>query len=61
MPKRPSPDKLQPTPLSWDIYRAAAKGKWIGTAEATDERDAVEKAAIEFKTDAWRLIAVRRR
>ncbi len=60
MPKRPSPS--QPTPLvSWDIYRAASKAKWIGSVEASDEGSAIEAAAIEFKTDAWRLIAVRRR
>ncbi len=61
MPKRPSPDKPQPTPLSWDIYRAANKAKLIGSVEAGDAEAAIEKAAIEFKTDAWRLIATRRR
>jgi len=45
MPKRPSPDKPQPTPLSWDIYRAASKAKWIGSVEASDESSAIEKAA----------------
>jgi|SRR5258707_14709318 hypothetical protein len=30
---------LKPPPLlRWDIYRAAAKAKWIGEVEATDER-----------------------
>jgi hypothetical protein len=59
MPKRPSPDKPQPTPL-WDIYRAAKKAVWIGTVEAPDADAAIEAAAKEFKTEAWRLLAVRR-
>jgi hypothetical protein len=59
MPKRPSPS--QPTPLLWDIYRAASKAKWIGTIEAADADAAIEAAAKEFKTDANKLIAVRRR
>jgi hypothetical protein len=60
MPKRPSPS--QPTQLSsWDIYRAASKAKWIGSVEAADADAAIKAAAIEFKTDARRLIAVRRR
>ncbi len=30
---------LKPPPLlRWDIYRAAAKAKWIGEVKATDER-----------------------
>ncbi|SRR5260370_14427834 len=54
--------KPQPSqPTSWDIYRAAAKAKLIGTVEAVDERAAIEKAAKEFKTDASKLIAVQRR
>jgi hypothetical protein len=60
MPKRPSP--RQPVQLwSWDIYRAASKAKWIGTVEAADADAAVEAAGKEFKTDANKLIAVRRR
>jgi hypothetical protein len=48
--------KPQP-PLRWDIYRAAAKARWIGAVEAADEREAIEKAAEEFKIDASKLIA----
>jgi hypothetical protein len=59
MPKRPSPD--QSTSLSWDIYRAASKAKWIGSIEAADADAAIEAAAKEFATDAGKLIAVRRR
>lgn len=36
-------------------------GKLLGTVEEVDEREAIEKAAEEFKTDAAKLIAVRRR
>jgi hypothetical protein len=48
-------------PAAWTIYGAAAKGKLLGTVEAADEREAIEKAAREFKTDVAKLIAVRRR
>jgi hypothetical protein len=47
MPKQPSPP--QPRSVSsWDIYLADADA-------------AIKAAAIEFKTDPWRLIAVSRR
>jgi hypothetical protein len=46
---------------SWDIYRAASKARWIGSVEAADADAAIELAAKEFATDAWRLIAVQRR
>jgi hypothetical protein len=39
----------------------AAKAKFIGTVEAIDEREAIEKAAAEFKQDPAKLIAVQRR
>jgi hypothetical protein len=44
-----------PQPTRWDIYRAAAKGKPLGTVEAADADEAVTKAAAEFKVDVWRL------
>jgi Ser/Thr protein kinase RdoA (MazF antagonist) len=60
MPKRPSPP--QPALLSsWDIYKVAAKQTWLGTVEATDADAAIAAATKEFKTDARRLIATRRR
>jgi hypothetical protein len=60
MPKQPSPP--QPRSVSsWDIYLAASKAKWIGSIEAEDADAAIKAAAIEFKTDPWRLIAVSRR
>jgi hypothetical protein len=47
--------------LRWDIYRAAAKAKWIGTVEADDADAAVKLAAKEYNVaDPRRLIAVRR-
>jgi len=47
--------------VSWDIYSAASKAKWISSVVTGDKSSATEKAAIEFKTDARKLIAVRRR
>jgi hypothetical protein len=53
--------KPQPFPR-WDIYRAAAKAKWIGTVEAVNVDAAIKKAAQEFNVqDIKKLIAVWRR
>jgi hypothetical protein len=41
-PFKPRP--LHPM-LRWDIYRAAAKAKWLGTVEAVDEEEAIERGA----------------
>jgi len=61
MAERPSGDNPKP-PASWGIMcRVAAKAKWIGTVKAINEGAAIEAAAKEFKMEAWRLIAVRRR
>jgi hypothetical protein len=52
----------QASPLSsWDVYRQAHKAIWLGTVEATDERDAIEKVAKERNIPAKRLIATRHR
>jgi hypothetical protein len=56
--------KLPRTPQArltrWDIYRAAAKAKWIGTVEAADA--AIKKAAKEFSiADMKKLTAAQRR
>jgi hypothetical protein len=41
--------KTQASPLtSWDVYKAAAKAKLLGTVEAADADAPVEKAAAEF-------------
>jgi hypothetical protein len=53
--------KKPPPTFRWDIYRAAAKAKWIGTVEATDPDAAIKEAAKELKVpDPRKLIAVRR-
>jgi acyl-CoA reductase-like NAD-dependent aldehyde dehydrogenase len=58
MAKKPEPPS---NPIRWDVYRAAARGKLLGTVEAADVDAAVEAAAKEFKTDAWRPLAVQQR
>ena len=57
MAKRPEPPRL----MTWDVYRAAHKPKIVGSVQAANAAEAVQKAAQEFKVDAWRLIAVARR
>jgi hypothetical protein len=54
MPRKPEQLK------SWTIYKVAAKAIWLGSVEAPDKKAAIETAAKEFKTDAWRLYAARR-
>jgi hypothetical protein len=56
MAKKPEP----PKPTSWNGYKVAAKAIWLGTVEAPDKQAAIERAAREFKTDAWWLYAVPR-
>jgi hypothetical protein len=46
---------------SWNIYRADGKAKWVGTVKAATAGEAIEAAAVEFRTDAWKLFAVRHR
>ena len=55
------PDPQASRLSSWDVYRQAHKAIWLGTVEATDERDAIEKVAKERDIPANRLIATRRR
>ncbi len=57
MPRKPK----APPPTDWDVYKVASKAIWLGTVDAPDKVAAVEKAAQEFKAEAWRLYAVRRR
>lgn len=56
MAHKPEPPQI----LRWSIYKIAARQTWLGEVEAADEREAIEKAAKEFRIDAHRLIAVRR-
>jgi hypothetical protein len=58
MARKPEPPSK---PLVWEIYKAAAKARWIGEVEATDEAEAIEKAAERFKQPVTKLMAVRRR
>jgi 1,2-phenylacetyl-CoA epoxidase PaaB subunit len=54
--------KPETAPLStWDVFKIAKKSAWLGSVQAPDKSAAIEKAAQEFKTEAWRLYAVERR
>ena len=57
MAKKPDP----PQSSAFDIYKIAKKAVWLGIVEAPDKAAAVEKAAQEFKVEAWCLYAVARR
>jgi len=57
MARKPQPEQ----PTTWTIYKLAAKQTWLGEIEAADEREAIEKAAKEFKQPATKLMAVKRR
>jgi hypothetical protein len=59
MPRKRKPPL--PTTTRWDVYKVAAKPIWLVTVEAPDKAAAIEKAATEFKAEAWRLYAVQRR
>ncbi len=65
-PRRPSTandNKRNAPPMqryAWDVYRAASRARWIGRVIASDAAEAIEAAAVEFSTEAWKLIAVRR-
>jgi hypothetical protein len=62
--KRPRPfndnkrNAKPPPRFVFDIYRAAARARWVGRVVAPTADTAIEAAAVEFKTDAWKLIAV---
>jgi hypothetical protein len=63
---RPNTDRMAkkpeaPKPTSWNVYKIVKRGVWLGTVEAPDKQSAIEKAAAEFKVDAWRLYAMERR
>jgi hypothetical protein len=60
MPKRPSPSQPEPPQTTWTIYKFASRLQWVGTVEATDKREAIEKAAKEFRLDPTKLMAERR-
>jgi hypothetical protein len=47
--------------LAGHSNKLAKKTTRLGTVEAPDAAAAIEKAAVEFKVDTWRLLAVARR
>jgi hypothetical protein len=53
--------KPEPPLSSFDVLKAAHKAVWIATVEAADEREAIEKVAMERNLPAAKLIAMRRR
>jgi hypothetical protein len=54
--------KLEPPLLStFDVFRVAHKAIWLGTVEASDERDAIQRVARERDVSAAWLMATRRR
>jgi hypothetical protein len=59
MPRKRKPEP--PLPTRWEVYKVAEKTVCLGTVEARDKYAAIEKAAIEFKTDIWRLYGLPRR
>jgi hypothetical protein len=50
--------KIVVDPQTWIIYRASPKVEWVGRVEATDECEAIEKAAKLYLVPAAKLIAV---
>jgi hypothetical protein len=46
--------------FAWGIDRTAAQARWIGRVIASTAGEAIEAAAVDLDTDAWKLIAVRR-
>lgn len=57
MAKKPELPQL----IRWDIFKAAAKLTPLGTVEAADEAQAIQKAAAQYNVIASKLIAVKRR
>jgi hypothetical protein len=60
MPKRPSPSQPEPPQTTWTIYKFASRLQWVATVQATDKREAIEKAAKGFGLDPTKLMAERR-
>jgi hypothetical protein len=61
MPKSPSSSQPEPPQTTWTIYKFASRLQWLGTVQATDNRDAIEKAAKESRLDPAKLMAERQR
>jgi hypothetical protein len=43
--------------FAWDAYCAAARARWVGQVIAANATEAIEAAAVEFRTDIRKLIA----
>jgi hypothetical protein len=54
------PDALPLQSYAWDVYHAAARARWVGRVIAHSADAAIKAAAVEFKSDVRKLIAVRR-
>ena len=61
MAKKPEPLKPELLQTTWTIYKFASRLQWVGTVQATDKHDAIEKAAKEFGLDPAKLMAEPRR
>jgi hypothetical protein len=35
----------------WDVYRAAARARYVGQVVASTDREAIEVADVEYRTD----------
>jgi hypothetical protein len=46
MPKRPSPSQPEPPQATSTIYKFTSRLQWVGIIEATDKREAIEKAVL---------------
>jgi hypothetical protein len=57
MARKPEPPLLS----TFDVFRVAHKAIWLGTVEASDERDAIQRVARERDVPATWLMATRRR
>jgi hypothetical protein len=56
MAKKPEP----PKPMTWAVYKIAAKQTRLDTVEAADEREAISYGGRRIRATATKLYAVRR-
>ncbi len=61
MPKHPSPSQPEPPQTTWTIYKFTSRLQWLGTVQATDKREAIEKTTKEFRLDPTKLMVERQR
>jgi hypothetical protein len=46
--------------FAWDVYRAAARARYVGQVIAANADEAIEAAPVDYRTDTKKLVAVRR-